>query len=94
MSKRINIVLPDKTIAVLDRVAAKGARSRLIDQAVLHFVETLGRRTLREQLEAGYRANAGRDIEIATEWFPLEEEAWRAFETARQPKKSVKAKRK
>ena len=31
MSKRINIVLPDETLAVLDRVAAKGARSRFID---------------------------------------------------------------
>ena len=48
MSKRINIVLPDKTVAVLDRVAAKGARSRFIDQAVLHFVEAKGRQTLRE----------------------------------------------
>lgn len=28
MSKRINIVLPDKTVAVLDRVAAKGTPSK------------------------------------------------------------------
>jgi hypothetical protein len=27
MSKRINIVLPDKTLAVLDRVTPKGTRS-------------------------------------------------------------------
>ena len=72
MSKRINIVLPDKTVAVLDRVAAKGARSRLIDRAVWHYVETHGRQRLREQLKAGYRANAERDLAIAAEWFPLE----------------------
>ena len=93
MSKRINIVLPDKTVAVLDRVAAKGTRSRFIDQAVRHFVEAQGGRTLREQLKAGYRANAERDLAIAAEWFPLEEEAWRTFEAAREPKKTTKTKR-
>jgi CopG family transcriptional regulator / antitoxin EndoAI len=94
MSKRINIVLPDKTVAVLDRVAARGTRSRFIDRAVRHFVETQGRRTLREQLKAGYRANAERDLAIAVEWFPVEEEAWRTFEAAREPLKTDKIKRK
>jgi hypothetical protein len=50
-------------------------------------------RTLREQLKAGYRANAERDLAIAAEWFPLEEEAWRTFEAAREPKKTTKTKR-
>src|ERR1039457_2346906 len=58
MSKRINIILPDKTVAVLDRVASKGTRSRFIDRAVRHYVETQGRASLQEQLKAGYRANA------------------------------------
>jgi CopG family transcriptional regulator/antitoxin EndoAI len=88
MSKRINIVLPDKTVAMLDRVAAKGTRSRFIDQAVRHFVETQGRRTLREQLKAGYRVNAERDLAITAEWFPLEEEAWRTSEATRAQKKN------
>ena len=90
MSKRINIILPDKTVAVLDRVAAKGARSRFIDHAVRHYVETQGRRSLREQLIAGYGANAERDLAIAAEWFPLEEEAWRTFEASRKQKKATK----
>ncbi|MGA2737850.1 MAG: hypothetical protein ABSG65_10420 [Bryobacteraceae bacterium] len=93
MSKRINIVLPDETVAVLDRVAAKGTRSRLIDQAVRHFVETQGRQTLRERLKAGYRANAERDLSVAAEWFPLEEEAWSTFEASREPRKTTRAKR-
>jgi CopG family transcriptional regulator / antitoxin EndoAI len=77
MSKRINIVLPDTTVKILDRVAPKGDRSRFISQAVLHYVESVGKRNLREQLKAGYKANAERNLEIAAEWFPLEEEAWR-----------------
>ena len=75
MSKRINIVLPDSTIAALNRVAAKGSRSQFISQAVMYFVETRGKENLREQLKAGYKANAAESLRIAAEWFPLEEEA-------------------
>jgi CopG family transcriptional regulator/antitoxin EndoAI len=90
MSKRINIILPDKTMAVLDRVAPKGSRSRFIDRAVRHYVETQGKASLREQLKAGYRANAARDLAMAAEWFPLEEEAQCILEASGNPKKSAK----
>ncbi len=86
MNKRINVVLPEKTITVLDRVTTKGNRSRFIDRAVLHYVETQGKQSLREQLAAGYRANAERDLEMAAEWFPLEEEAHNTFEASRKSK--------
>jgi CopG family transcriptional regulator/antitoxin EndoAI len=76
MSKRINIVLPETTIKVLDRVAPKGDRSRFISQAVLHYVESVGKQRLREQLKAGYQANSEESLRIASEWFPIEEEAW------------------
>ncbi len=90
MSKRLNIVLPEKTVSVLDRLTTKGNRSRFIDRAVLHYVETHGKQNLREQLAAGYRANAERDLGMAAEWFPLEEEAWQTFESSRKPKKPAK----
>jgi CopG family transcriptional regulator / antitoxin EndoAI len=77
VSKRINIVLPETTLKVLDRVAPKGDRSRFISEAVLHYVESVGKRSLKDQLKAGYQANSERSREIAREWFPLEEEAWR-----------------
>jgi CopG family transcriptional regulator/antitoxin EndoAI len=92
MSKRINIILPDKTVAVLDRVASKGTRSRFIDRAVRHYVETQGMASLREQLKAGYRANAERDLAMAAEWFPLEEETLHSFEASSNPKRSAKTK--
>jgi CopG family transcriptional regulator/antitoxin EndoAI len=75
VSKRINIILPDRTLAVLNRVAPRGSRSRFVSEAVLHFVETNGRRNLSEQLKLGYQANADESLRIAAEWFPLEEEA-------------------
>ena len=75
MNKRINVILPTTTVSVLDRVAAKGNRSALIDRAIRHYVETRGRQNLRERLKQEALANAGRDLQMAAEWFPLEEEA-------------------
>jgi CopG family transcriptional regulator/antitoxin EndoAI len=75
MSKRINITLPDKTLAVLDRVATKGDRSKFISRAVLHFIESQGREALRERLKREAIANASRDVEMAAEWFRLKEES-------------------
>jgi hypothetical protein len=92
MSKRINIVLPDSTVSVLDRLATKGTRSGFIDRAVRHYVETQGKENLRQQLAAGYRANGDRDLAIAAEWFPVEEEAWRTFEASRKTRSNAKKK--
>lgn len=93
MSKRINIVLPDETVAVLDRVAAKGARSRFISRAVIHLVETEGKANLRARLKAEALANAERDLAIAAEWFPLEEETARVLETSSKPRRTARQKR-
>lgn len=87
MTKRINVVLPVETIKVLDRVAPKGNRSRLISEAVLHYVVTKAKNNLVERLKAGALANAQRDLEIAQEWFSLDEETWQRTKPA---KKSAK----
>ena len=62
---------------VLDRVAPKGNRSRLISDAVIYYVSERSKSNLAERLKQGALANAGRDLEIAQEWFSLDEEAWR-----------------
>jgi len=87
MRKRINIMLPAETLAVLDKVTSKGNRSRFVSEAVLHYVETHGKQSLREQLKAGYLANADENLKIAAEWFPLEEEAWQKPCAGRKPKR-------
>jgi len=76
MNKRINVILPTTTVAVLDKVATKGHRSTLIDRAIRHYVKTQSRQNLRERLKQEALANAERDLQMAAEWFPLEEEAW------------------
>ncbi len=90
MSKRINIVLPDKTVSVLDRVTTPGNRSRFIDRAVRHLIETEGKMNLRERLKHEAIANAERDLAIAAEWFPVEEDVARQTESVRGTKRRRK----
>lgn len=84
MVKRINIVLPEDTLAVLNRIAPRGNRSQFITKAVLHYVKSHGEKNLKEQLKAGYEANAEENLKMAAEWFPLEEEAWELSENKRR----------
>jgi CopG family transcriptional regulator/antitoxin EndoAI len=75
VTKRINIILPEETIRLLDQVAPKGNRSRLISDAVMYYVTAKAKSNLAERLKQGALVNAQRDLELAQEWFPLEEEA-------------------
>jgi CopG family transcriptional regulator/antitoxin EndoAI len=77
MHQRVNITLPEDTLRLIDRVATKGDRSRFIDIAVKHYVDAIGRANLRKQLKEGAVRHASRDLSLAQEWFPLEEEACR-----------------
>lgn len=77
MNKRLNITLPEQTVRLMDRVAGKGRRSSLIDRAVRRYVHEEARANLRKQLEVSYKANADLDLQLAEQWFPLEEQAWR-----------------
>jgi CopG family transcriptional regulator/antitoxin EndoAI len=62
MYRRINITLPEATVRLIDRVAAKGDRSRPIDEAVREHVRRTGRAELRKQLREGARRNGERDL--------------------------------
>lgn len=76
VTKRINIVLPDDTLRLLDKVAARGNRSRLISEAVRHYLSSKARRNLAARLKQGAMVNAQRDLDIAQQWFSVDEEAW------------------
>jgi CopG family transcriptional regulator / antitoxin EndoAI len=91
MSKRINIMLPDQTVKVLDKVAVKGDRSRFISQAVLYYVQTQSKANLRKRLKQGALANAKLDLEIAEEWFPVEQEAWQKLDQEEQARKPTRS---
>ena len=76
MHRRINISLPEDTLALIDRVAKPGDRSRFIDEAIKHYVQEVGRSTLRKQLQEGALRRAKRDLALAEEWFGLDEDVW------------------
>ena len=75
MNKRLSITLPEQTVRLMDHVAGKGRRSRLIDRAVRRDVKEETKDNLRKQLTEGYQAHAPIDLQLAEAWFPLEEEA-------------------
>ena len=78
MHKRINITLPEETIELLDRIAKKRGRSELIDRAITSYVSRISKKNLQTQLREGYERHARHDLDLAQEWFSLEEEAWNA----------------
>ena len=94
MTKRINVILPEQTVSVLDRVTTKGNRSRFISLAVHYYVENQGKQSLAKQLKAGYVANAERNLGLAAEWFSLEEEASTALKASRAQNNTHNSKRK
>jgi len=73
MNKRLNITLPEETVRLMDRVAGRGRRSSLIDRAVRRYVKEETRANVRKQLAASYKANAELDLQLAGDWFPVDE---------------------
>jgi CopG family transcriptional regulator/antitoxin EndoAI len=76
MHQRINITLPEDTVRLLDRTVTAGSRSRFIDQAIKHYVQTQSKKRLRTLLKEGAIARAERDLAVAEEWFPVDDETW------------------
>ena len=74
--KRVNVSLATDTLRLLDRVAPKGDRSQLIDQAVRSYISAKSRAALRELLKEGAQARAQRDLGLTEDWFRVESETW------------------
>ena len=76
MHRRLNISLPEETVTLLDRVAAKGDRSRVIAEAVTRYVTEVGKARLKKAMEQRAVKRADLDLQIAGDWLPLDREAW------------------
>lgn len=72
----MNITLPEQTLRLIDHVAAHGDRSKFIDAAVKHYIDTVGLAQLKKRLKHGAIQRADRDLALAADWFTLDEEAW------------------
>lgn len=78
--KRVNVMFPQETLHIIDRVAQHGDRSSFIDKAVRFYIDEIGKANLKMQLKEGAQKRTHRDFEITKEWFLLEEETWRKNE--------------
>ena len=76
LHKRLNITLPESTVALLETVADKGARSTFIDVAIKSYIKQIQQENLRENLKTGAIARSQRDLSVSEEWFNVEEELW------------------
>jgi len=76
MYQKINIVLPETTLRLIDHITDKKNRSRFIDEAVKYYMEQVGKISLREQLKQGAIRRSERDLNLSREWNVFEEEAW------------------
>lgn len=73
MTQRINVMLPAQTVKVLDRLAPKGDRSRLINTAIHFYITNQAKNNLAKRVKESAQANAQRDLELAEDWFILED---------------------
>jgi CopG family transcriptional regulator / antitoxin EndoAI len=76
MYRRINVTLPDSTVRLMERVAGKGERSRLIDEALKQYLRGVTKKSLRKRIKEGALRRSERDRALAEEWFFLDEETW------------------
>ena len=76
MYRRLNISLPEETVELLDRVAAKGDRSYIIAEAVTRYVTDVGKARLRKLMKECALKRVDLDLQAAEEWFHPDRESW------------------
>jgi len=76
MTKRINVILPETTVRTINRLARPGQRSRFIDRAVQHYLTTASAEALQERLKQAALRDQDLDLEIASDWFAVDQEQW------------------
>jgi CopG family transcriptional regulator / antitoxin EndoAI len=76
MYQQINITLPQKTIELIDSLAIQEDRNQLIDEAINFYIIDRQKQALQQQLREGAIRRSDRDLNLAEDWFNLEEEVW------------------
>jgi CopG family transcriptional regulator/antitoxin EndoAI len=69
MYKRINITLPESTVRLMERLANKGERSRLVDEALKQYLRGATRKSLKKRINEGALRRFERDRALAEAWF-------------------------
>ena len=93
MAKRINVILPENTVRTIDRLSRPGQRSRFIERAVQHYVTTASPEALQERLKQAALRDHDLDLEIASDWFAVDQEQWQKLENQEKPQAKTGPKR-
>jgi hypothetical protein len=91
MAQRINVVLPEATVRTIDRLARPGQRSRFIDRAVQHYVATASAEALQGRLKQAALRDRDLDLEIAGDWFAVDQEQWQKLDEQERRQATVQA---
>ena len=67
--ERINITLPKDTLKLLDSVALKGNRSRLVHTAIRYYIRQKNKKTVKAHLQDAGEQHYLRDLEMDCDWF-------------------------
>lgn len=81
MRQQLEISLPEDTVRLINQWVKNSnspeeERNHLIDEAIKWYVTQKQQDILRQQLQEGAIRRAERDLNLAQEWFNLEEETW------------------
>ena len=74
MHRQINIALPEETMQLIEETMPNIELDRLINDAVKNYIAQ--QTSLKEELKEGAIRRRERDLNLAREWFDLEEETW------------------
>lgn len=82
MRRQIQITLSEETIQLLEQSIGVGGlsveeRDRLIDEAIHFYFLQKQREKIAERLQEGAIRRSERDLNLARDWFSLEEELWK-----------------
>ena len=87
--KRIGISIPDSTLKELRQLVPERKRSEYIAKALEEKLNEEKRKKLQEKMINGYKANVKEDVNMAEEWFHIEEEAYKPIEDKKSKVKTL-----
>jgi CopG family transcriptional regulator/antitoxin EndoAI len=79
MERQLQITLPEDTLQLIDQLletdrSSEQNRSHLIDKAIKFYITQKQQEHLKQQLQEGAVCRAERDLNLARDWFAIEEE--------------------
>ncbi|NEQ39179.1 MAG: hypothetical protein F6K40_24175 [Okeania sp. SIO3I5] len=76
MDRKLNITIPEATMQLIEETMPQENLEQLINKALNFYIKQNLSENLKEELRIGAIKRAERDLQLAEEWYELEEEAW------------------